>query len=78
MEGLMEITTVKIDNPDELNFILGQSHFIKTVDDIYETMVTAAPMAKFAVAFCEASDKCLIRYAATDDALVELAKKKCP
>ena len=71
----MEITTVKIDNPDGLNFILGQSHFIKTVEDIYEVMVTTVPMAKFAVAFCEASDVCLIRHAATDDALLELTQQ---
>jgi adenosine/AMP kinase len=71
----MEIKTVAIENPDGLNFILGQSHFIKTVEDIYETMVTTVPMAKFAIAFCEASDKCLVRHAGTDDELLELAKK---
>ena len=75
MENLMEITTVKIENPDGLNFILGQSHFIKTVEDIYEIMMTTVPMAKFAVAFCEASDKCLIRHAATDKVLLELAQQ---
>jgi adenosine/AMP kinase len=75
MEGFMEITTVKIENPDGLNLILGQSHFIKTVEDIYEIMVTTVPMAKFALAFCEASDKCLVRHAGTDDELLELAKK---
>ena len=71
----MEITTISIENPDGLNMILGQSHFIKTVEDIYETMVTTVPMAKFGLAFCEASDKCLVRYAGTDDELLELAKK---
>lgn len=71
----MEISTIKIENPQALNFILGQAHFIKTIEDIYEIMVTTVPMAKFAVAFCEASDKCLIRYAATDDALLELAQQ---
>ena len=71
----MEITTVRIENPDELNLILGQSHFIKTVEDIYETMVTTVPMAKFGLAFCEASDKCLVRHAGTDSELLELAKK---
>jgi adenosine/AMP kinase len=71
----MEITTVSIENPDGLNMILGQSHFIKTVEDIYETMVTTVPMAKFGLAFCEASDKCLVRHAGTDDELLELAKK---
>ena len=71
----MDITTVRIENPDELNLILGQSHFIKTVEDIYETMVTTVPMAKFGLAFCEASDKCLVRHAGTDSELLELAKK---
>jgi adenosine/AMP kinase len=75
MEGSMEIKTVKIENPDGLNLILGQSHFIKTVEDVYEIMVTTVPMAKFALAFCEASDKCLVRHAGTDDQLLELAKK---
>jgi hypothetical protein len=75
MEGPMEIKTVAIENPDGLNLILGQSHFIKTVEDLYEIMVTTVPMAKFALAFCEASDKCLVRHAGTDDELLELAKK---
>ena len=75
MEGYMEIKTVTIENPDGLNLILGQSHFIKTVEDVYEIMVTTVPMAKFALAFCEASDKCLVRHAGTDDELLELAKK---
>ncbi|HUV51142.1 MAG TPA: adenosine-specific kinase, partial [Anaerolineae bacterium] len=51
------------------------SHFIKTVEDIYEAMVNAVPMAKFGLAFCEASELCLVRYAGTDDELIELAKK---
>ena len=71
----MDITTVKIEKPDELNMILGHSHFIKTVEDIYEAMVNAVPMAKFGLAFCEASESCLVRYAGTDDELIELAKK---
>jgi len=71
----MEIKTVKLENPDELNLILGQSHFIKTVEDIYEAMVNTVPMAKFGVAFCEASEKCLVRHSGTDDELVELARK---
>jgi adenosine/AMP kinase len=75
MEGIMEITTIEIENPQGLNFILGQSHFIKTVEDIYEVVMTTVPMAKFALAFCEASDKCLIRHAGTDDELLELANK---
>ena len=71
----MELSLVQIDNPDQLNFILGQSHFIKTVEDIYEAMANTVPGAKFGVAFCEASDKCLIRFAGTDPDLVELAQK---
>ena len=71
----MDIQTVKIEKPDGLNMILGHSHFIKTVEDIYEAMVNAVPMAKFGLAFCEASESCLVRYAGTDDELIELAKK---
>lgn len=71
----MEIKTVKIEKPDELNMILGQSHFIKTVEDIYEAMVNAVPMAKFGMAFCESSDVCLVRFTGTDDEMIELAKK---
>ncbi|MBC8198681.1 MAG: adenosine-specific kinase [Desulfobacterales bacterium] len=71
----MEIKTIKIEKPDGLNMILGHSHFIKTVEDIYEAMVNAVPMAKFGLAFCEASESCLVRYAGTDDELIELAKK---
>jgi len=71
----MEIKTVKIENPSSLNVILGQSHFIKTVEDIYEAMVSTVPMAKFGLAFCEASDVCLVRHTGTDEGLRELAKK---
>jgi adenosine/AMP kinase len=71
----MEIKIVKLENPQELNLILGQSHFIKTVEDIYEAMVNTVPMAKFGVAFCEASDKCLVRHTGTDEELVQLARK---
>jgi adenosine/AMP kinase len=71
----MEIKIVKLENPQELNLILGQSHFIKTVEDIYEAMVNTVPMAKFGVAFCEASEKCLVRHTGTDEALIELARK---
>ena len=71
----MELKTVAIENPDGLNLILGQSHFIKTVEDIHEAMVNSVPMAKFGLAFCEASDVCLVRYSGTDDALIALAQK---
>ncbi|MFH2218907.1 MAG: adenosine-specific kinase [Pseudomonadota bacterium] len=70
----MEIKAVKIEKPEELNLILGHSHFIKTVEDIYEAIVNAVPGAKFGVAFCEASGPCLVRYTGTDEELIELAK----
>ena len=70
----MEIKTIKIEKPDELNMILGHSHFIKTVEDIHEAMVNTVPGAKFGVAFCEASGPCLVRYTGTDAGLVALAK----
>jgi len=73
--GNMDIKTVKIEKPDELNLILGHSHFIKTVEDIYETMVNTVSGAKFGLAFCESSGPCLVRYSGTDNDLVELAKK---
>jgi len=71
----MEILTVKIDKPEEVNFILGQSHFIKTVEDLHEALVGAVPAIKFGLAFCEASGKCLVRWSGTDEASIELAKK---
>ncbi len=71
----MELKTIAIENPNQLNLILGQSHFIKTVEDVHEALVNAVPMAKFGLAFCEASDACLVRWSGTDDALTELAKK---
>jgi hypothetical protein len=71
----MEIKTVKIENPDNLNMILGQSHFIKTVEDIYEAMVVTVPAARFGLAFCEASDVCLVRHTGTDNEMLQLAQK---
>ena len=71
----MEIKTVKIEKTDDLNMILGHSHFIKTVEDVYEAIVNTVPGAKFGLAFCEASGPCLVRYAGTDSDLIELAKK---
>ena len=71
----MELTSVKIEKPITINFILGQSHFIKTVEDIHETLVSAVPGIKFGMAFCEASGKCLVRWSGTDDEMIELAKK---
>lgn len=71
----MELKTVKIEKPEMTNFILGQTHFIKTVEDIHEVLVTAVPGIKFGLAFCEASGKCLIRWSGTDQAMIELAQK---
>ncbi|MGD2078028.1 MAG: adenosine-specific kinase [Chloroflexota bacterium] len=70
----MELNVVRIDKPEPINFILGQSHFIKTVEDIHEALVSAVPGIKFGLAFCEASGKCLIRHTGTDEALIELAQ----
>lgn len=71
----MELSTVTIENPESLNFILGHSHFIKTVEDVYEAVVGTVPGARFGLAFCEASDACLVRYAGTDEDLTALARK---
>lgn len=71
----MDIQTVKIQKPEEINFILGQAHFIKTVEDIHEALVGAVPGIQFGLAFCEASGKCLIRWTGTNAALIELAQQ---
>ena len=71
----MEIKTIPIENPEQRNFILGHAHFIKTVEDLYEAIVNTVPGAKFGLAFCEASDVCLVRFAGTDDELIALARK---
>lgn len=71
----MELMTVTIEKPEATNFILGQSHFIKTVEDVHEALVTAVPGIKFGLAFCEASGKRLIRWTGTDDAMIELAQR---
>ena len=69
----MEFQAVRIETPENANVILGQSHFIKTVEDLYEIIVTGVPGVKFGIAFCEASGPCLIRSAGNDDALREAA-----
>jgi adenosine/AMP kinase len=71
----MQIITVKIEKPEVTNFILGQTHLIKSVEDIHEALVGAVPGIKFGLAFCEASGKCLVRWSGTDAGLVELARK---
>lgn len=71
----MEILTVKIEKPEEINFVLGQSHFIKTVEDVHEALVSTVPGIQFGLAFCEASGECLIRFTGTNPEMIELAKK---
>jgi len=71
----MEFILVKIENPDKLNLILGHSHFIKTVEDIHEALVNSVPQIKFGLAFCEASEKRLVRWSGNDDDLIKLAQK---
>jgi adenosine/AMP kinase len=71
----MNLTTVPIDKPGDMNFILGHSHFIKTVEDLHEAIVQTNPAMKFGIAFCEASGPCLIRSSGNQQSLVELATK---
>jgi adenosine/AMP kinase len=71
----MELLTVKVEKPDEINFVLGMSHFIKTVEDIHEVLVTGVPGIKFGLAFCEASGPALVRTTGTDEEMIELAKQ---
>jgi uncharacterized protein len=71
----MNILSVAVDKPADMNFILGHSHFIKTVEDVYEAIVQTAPAMKFGVAFCEASGPALVRYIGNEQRLIEIARK---
>ncbi len=71
----MELKVVRIEKPDDMNFIMGHSHFIKTVEDLYEAVVQSAPGIKFGISFCEASGKTLIRYTGNDEELIAIAKR---
>jgi adenosine/AMP kinase len=71
----MEIKTVTIAKPADMNFILGQSHFIKTVEDLYEAIVQTVPGMKFGIAFCESSGPALVRHAGNDQRLIDIAQK---
>jgi adenosine/AMP kinase len=71
----MELLRIEIEKPEAVNIILGQSHFIKTVEDIHEAMVGAVPGVEFGVAFCEASGPALVRASGTSDEMMELAKR---
>lgn len=70
----MEFKTVKIVKPDDINIIIGQSHFIKTVEDIYETVICAVPNIKFGLGFCESSGECLVRVDGNDEDLKKIAQ----
>ncbi|HET9609082.1 MAG TPA: adenosine-specific kinase [Acidimicrobiales bacterium] len=69
----MELHVVPVDKPDDMNVIIGQAHFIKTVDDIHEALAGVSAALRFGIAFCEASGPCLVRRSGNDEALVELA-----
>jgi adenosine/AMP kinase len=71
----MELKTVTLRKPEDVNCILGQSHFIKTVEDLHEALVTAVPGIKCGLAFCESSGPCLVRFSGTDPEMTELAKE---
>jgi adenosine/AMP kinase len=71
----MNLLTVAIDKPEATNLILGQSHFIKTVEDLHEAIVTTAPHLRFGLAFCESSGPALIRWSGNDRALIDLATR---
>ena len=71
----MELKLVQIDKPEDMNFILGQTHFIKSVEDIHEALAQAVPGIKFGLAFCEASGPTLVRASGTDKDLIKIAKK---
>jgi uncharacterized protein len=71
----MELSLVRIEKPEPINFILGQSHFIKTVEDIHEALVSAVPGIRFGLAFCEASGPALVRWSGTDEAMIALAQQ---
>ncbi|MHC9537916.1 MAG: adenosine-specific kinase [Vulcanimicrobiota bacterium] len=71
----MELKVVQIEKPESVNLILGQSHFIKTVEDIHEALVTSVPGIQFGLAFCESSGPSLVRWSGTNDEMLELAKK---
>ena len=64
---------VPVENPEGLNLVLGQSHFIKTVEDLHEALVGTSPHTRFGLAFCEASGPCLVRRSGNDEDLVQLA-----
>ncbi len=76
MRGAMvDLASVPVENPEGLNVIVGQTHFIKTAEDLYEAIANSVPQAKFGIAFCEASGPCLVRVEGNDKALRDLAAR---
>jgi len=73
--SMPEVRSVPVENPEHLNVIIGQTHFIKTAEDLHEAIVNSVPQAKFGVAFCEASGPCLVRVEGNDPALRDLAAR---
>jgi uncharacterized protein len=71
----MEISLVAVQKPEDINFVLGQTHFIKSVEDLHETLAGAVPGLRFGLAFCEASGACLVRCSGTDEAMIALAQQ---
>lgn len=71
----MELKSIKIKKTDDTNIIIGQAHFIKTVEDIYEVLITSMPGIKFGIAFCESSGPCLVRSDGNDNELIKLAEQ---
>jgi uncharacterized protein len=74
-EAIVELHIVAVDKPDDMNVIVGQAHFIKTVEDLHEALAGVSPHLRFGVAFCEASGPRLVRCSGNDDRLVELATR---
>jgi len=73
VKKMVEIKTIEIEKPDDVNIIIGQTHFIKSIEDLYEVMVGSVPNAKFGIAFCEASGACKVRCEGNDEELKKLA-----
>ncbi len=71
----MELVVVPIDKPEDLNVIIGQAHFVKTVEDLHEALVGSSPHLRFGLAFCEASGKCLVRHSGNDPELEDMAAR---
>ena len=71
----MDIKVIPVEKPEDMNFIMGHSHFIKTVEDLYETVMQIVPGIKFGISFCEASGQCLIRCTGNDEKLQEIARR---